>query len=150
MALNIALGVVIGVPLGVGIFFLLRFLRHRALVRSLQTSLLLIKVPQDLAGEGRSGAEKDFKTEINFFEQLLGNLASQKQGFVFEAAVHHIGEEIHFYLAVPKRAVEVASKQIQGLWNGASVEEVKGDYNIFNPQGAVAAAYLLQKENYAL
>ena len=41
-------------------------------------------------------------------------------------------------------------KQVQGLWNGASVEEVRDDFNIFNAHGASSAAYLAQKENYAL
>ena len=33
-------------------------------------------------------------------------------------------------------------KQIQGLWNGASVELVQDDFNIFNANGATAAAYI--------
>ena len=62
----------------------------------------------------------------------------------------HIGEEIHFYIGVPKLSAEVAMKQIQGLWNGASVELVQDDFNIFNANGATAAAYISQKEHYAL
>ena len=65
-------------------------------------------------------------------------------------AVPHVGEEIHFYIGVPKLSAEVAMKQIQGLWNGASVELVQDDFNIFNANGATAAAYITQKENYAL
>ncbi len=57
----------------------------------------------------------------------------------------HIGEEIHFYIGVPKLSAEVAMKQIQGLWNGASVELVQDDFNIFNANGATAAAYISQK-----
>ncbi len=62
----------------------------------------------------------------------------------------HIGEEIHFYMGVPKLSAEVAMKQVQGLWNGASVELVQDDFNIFNANGATAAAYVSQKEHYAL
>ncbi|MBI2092983.1 MAG: hypothetical protein HYT75_08345, partial [Deltaproteobacteria bacterium] len=45
---------------------------------------------------------------------------------------------------------EVAVKQIHGIWANASVEEADDDYNIFNPSGATAGAYLKQGENYAL
>ena len=73
-----------------------------------------------------------------------------KRPFVFEVAVPHVGEEIHFYIAVPKRLGEVTAKQIQGLWNGASVEAMPDDYSVFNAQGTSAAAYLRQRENRIL
>ena len=81
---------------------------------------------------------------------MLGGLTSIKKPIVFEVAVPHVGEEIHFYIGVPKLSAEVAMKQIQGLWNGASVELVADDFNIFNANGATAAAYVAQKEHYAL
>ena len=132
---------------GVVLFFVLRSLGKRALGIALSRTLLLIKVPQEVPKEG---AQKDVNIEIGKFEQLLANLGAQRKPFSLEIAVHHIGEEIHFYLAVPRSVSEVAVKQVQSLWSGASVEHVSGDYNIFNPQGAVAAAYLTQKENYAI
>ena len=56
-------------------------------------------------------------------------------------AVHHIGEETHFYVAVPKSNEDIIEKQIYGLYPTAEVSKAK-DYNIFNPQGAMAGAYL--------
>jgi len=137
-----------GAVLGVGIYFLLRSVVRRKLFDSLSLVLLLIKIPREDIPPG--APEKDFKTEINRFEGLLGGLSSLKKPFVFEVAVPHVGEEIHFYLAVPKPLGETATKQIQGIWNGASVEVRGDDYNIFNSNGVTAAAYLTQKENYAL
>ena len=118
----------------------------------MQTSLFLIKIPKAApADQSRAGGEgADFKTELAHFEQLLGGLTAIKKPIVFEVAVPHIGEEIHFYIGVPKLSAEVAMKQIQGLWNGASVELVQDDFNIFNANGATVAAYVAQKEHYAL
>jgi hypothetical protein len=66
-----------------------------------------------------------------------------------EAAVHHVGEEIHFYAAVPKESMEFVSRQIEGLWKEAKVELID-DYNIFNPNGVNTGIYLKQKLPYAL
>src|SRR6185437_4159806 len=102
-------------------------------------------------GQQMQGGEgNDFKTELAHFEQLLGSLSAIKKPFVLEVAVPHIGEEIHFYIGVPKISAEVAAKQIQGLWSGASVEPAGDDFNIFNVHGATAAAFIRQKEHYAL
>ena len=134
--------------LGVAIYFIGRSVVRLKLFESFGTTLLLVKIPRETSAQ--NAPEKDFKAEINRFEQLIGGLSSLKKPVVFEAAVPHIGEEIHFYLAVPKRMAEVAVKQVQGLWNGANVESVSDDFNIFNVNGATSAAYVLEKENYAL
>ncbi len=131
-----------------GIISLMWFLRRRKLFDSLKLTLFLIKIPKETRDKGMP--EKDFKLEISKTEQLLANLAALKKPFVFEAAVPHVGEEISFYLAIPRRMQEVAIKQIQGIWNGASVVPAAEDYNIFNPAGATAAAYVMQKETFVL
>jgi len=145
----ILIGAVFGIAAGIGAFFIVDYLKKKAFYASLELVLLLVKIPHNARvqeGEKKS----DFKTEINLFEQLIANLSIIRKTFVFEVAVPHIGEEIHFYLALPRKMIEVAAKQIQGLWNGASVELVPEDYNIFNAAGATSAAYLLEKENFAL
>lgn len=129
------------------VYLALRLVERKAFKSSLGFSLFLVRIPKRKAD---GTPESDLKSEINKFEQLLSNLSVIKSPFVFEAAVPHIGEEIHFYLAVPKKWGEVAMRQVQGLWNDASVALAVDDYTIFNPGGAVAAAYVLQKENYAL
>jgi hypothetical protein len=143
---------VVGALIVVAAFFIIRAFARRRIFDSLQTSLFLIKIPKaqpsDQSHVGGEGG--DFKTELAHFEQLLNGLTAIKKPIVFEVAVPHIGEEIHFYIGVPKLSAEVAMKQIQGLWNGASVELVTDDFNIFNANGATAAAYVTQKEHYAL
>ncbi len=141
-------GILTGTALGLGIYFIARYFIRRRLFDSLSLSLFLIKVPRE--SPAANASEKDFKVEIGRFEQLLASLTSIKKPFIFEIAVPHVGEEIHFYLGVPKLSSEVATKQVQGFWNGASMELVEDDFNIFNVHGATSAAYVMQKENYAL
>ncbi len=147
MLLQFIFGIAVGAVLGIGLYQLVRFLKKRALLRSLQMSLYLIRVPKQAAQEGGG---KDFKSEINITEQLIANLASLKAPFTFEVVVPHVGEEIHFFLAVPKALSEIAIKQVQSLWNGAAIEPAGDDYNIFNVSGASAAAYVELKSNYVL
>lgn len=144
----IIIGILLGIPLGVGVYFLVKRMRERNLMAAFSMVLLLVKIPREHAKE--SAERGDVKQEIGTFEQLLANLASLKKPFVFEAAVPHVGEEIHFYVAVSRIAKETTAKQIQGLWNGASVTEATGDYTIFNAEGASVGAYLKLKQNYAL
>ncbi|MBI4085023.1 MAG: DUF87 domain-containing protein [Candidatus Liptonbacteria bacterium] len=146
MALYLLLAL-LAVAAGIGIYFITKFLAKRRLRDSLQMVLLSVRIHKDIAAETQAD---DFKKEINLTEQLLTNLASFRRPFVLELAVPHVGEEIQFYLSVPRQLKEVAAKQIQGLWTSASVDEAGDDYNIFNPHGATAAAYLKQQENYAL
>lgn len=135
------------------LFFILKILRRKRLAQALNLKLLLICLPQkqlkDSSAEGKSGS--DWKDEINLSAQLFGILAGLKSPFVFEAAVHHIGEEIHFYAAVPRESIEFVSRQIEGLWKEASIEPID-DYNIFNSAAGAAASgiYLKQKLSYAL
>lgn len=140
-------GAVLGGTAAVVIFLLVQRLRRRTLSLALQKSLFLVKIPRE---SGKKKGEYDLRAEIGKFEQMLSNLVSLKQATAFEVAVPNLGEEIHFYVSVPRALANVAIKQIQGIWNGASVTLETDDYNIFNPQGAVAGAYLLQKENFAL
>jgi hypothetical protein len=149
--LEIAFAVFLGVVAGIAAYFIVRAITQRRISDSLQTSLFLIKVPRVTTDDKKNGTEgNDFKSELAHFEQLLGSLASIKKPLAFEVAVPHMGEEIHFYIGVPKLSSEIAMKQIQGLWNGASVELVSDDFNIFNVQGSTVAAYVMEKENYAL
>ncbi len=140
---------------GCAIYFELRYALRKRIASSLSTTLFLVKIPKPsaagAAGAAAGSAEHgDFKSELAHFEQFLGSMAAIKKPFTFEIAVPHVGEEIFFYLAVPKLSQEVAAKQIQGLWSGASVEAVTDDFNIFNVNGVSAAAYLKQKEHHGL
>jgi len=115
-------------------------------MRELEMQLFSIRIPQIHKKEGEP---TNFKAEINLSEQLLASLSSFKFPFAFEVAVHHIGENIHFYMAVHKSVSEAAIKQIQGIWSDAQVMPAH-EFNVFNPAGVHLGAYLTQKENFAL
>src|SRR3989344_3993303 len=110
----------------------------------LSLKLLEIKLPK-----AKEDEKKDVAQSIAPSEQLFASLLSIKSPFVFETSVHQVGEEIHFYIAVPNTHVDFASRQIQGLFPDAQVLPVS-DYNIFSPDGGHAAAYVMLKDSYVL
>ncbi|MCX7589819.1 MAG: ATP-binding protein, partial [Patescibacteria group bacterium] len=125
-----------------------RIIKKNKIKNSLESDLFLIEVP--IKTFKKEGEQKDFKTEINLTEQLLSNLSFIKEPFTFEIAVPHIGEEIHFYISIPKKYSEITEKQIQGLWPGAILTRIYDDYTIFNPNGVVSGAYFLLNKNFSL
>lgn len=132
--------VVISVILG---FFIFKKIKRSYFLETLKLRLLLIKLPQITEKNDR------VLDEINLTSQFLSELGNLKIPFALEAAVSHIGEEIHFYVAVPKDSIQFVARQIQSLWPEASAEETE-DYNIFNHQGASEGVFLKQKENPVL
>jgi hypothetical protein len=155
MLVYVLFSVMLGTIVGIAAYFIVRSVVRARMAASLGTALFLIKIPRAASsGTGTVAAGNaehgNFKAELAHFEQLLGSLTAIKKPIVFELAVPHVGEEIHFYLGVPKQSSETAAKQIQGLWSGASVELVQDDFNIFNMNGATAAACIMQKENFAM
>lgn len=132
-------------------FFVPKSLRRKKLGQSLNLKLLSIRLPQKQTKNfsGESGSVSNWKDEINLSAQLFGILAGLKSPFCFEAAVHHIGEEINFYAAVPRESIEFVSRQIEGLWKEAWIAPID-DYNIFNSAGVSQGIYLKQKLPYAL
>src|SRR3989344_6521249 len=126
--------------------WLYRTMSYRRLMRDLNMRLLLVRLP---AGTEET-KEKEALADINKTSQLLALLAKQNSPLIFEVAVHNVGEEIAFYVSVPKKMVESAMRAIQGLWNDAQVDFLPDDYTVFNPQGEAQAAYLKLKSHYAL
>ncbi len=61
--------------------------------------------------------------------------------FALELTIPSVGEEISFFVAVPRRFLKSVEKIIQGIFPDAHVEESR-DYNIFNPEGATAASVI--------
>ena len=132
-----------------GILWIVHIVQTNLIKRSLQLRLLSIQLPQASLGGDATKQQKNFKEEINISEQLLGILAGSAQGATLEAAVHHIGDQIHFYVSVPEKFVPFVSRQIEGLFKDARVEEAQ-EYNIFQPEGYTEALYLKQDAYYAL
>ncbi len=123
-----------------------------SIARALSMSLFLVTLPrQDTSGQ----EQKQEKELIGVMEQLYASWSSiHARGWnrflhgepylALEMAVHHVGEEIHFYIAVPRGSEEILEKQLHGVYPSAEIQRVK-DYNIFNPTGTHAGGVLRQK-----
>lgn len=109
--------------------------------RSLEYVLLQMAVPR----------ENEIK--IDAAEQLFASLYSiHKSGFwsflkpqphiCFEIVARQ--EDIRFYVAVPRKLMDLVEKQIHGAYPGADIKEVD-EYSIFSETGKVAFAALRLK-----
>lgn len=125
--------------------------------RALNMTLFLIRVPRESAKEGAQKLEKEL---ISVAEQMFSGFSNiHAKGwnkFLYgepylslEIVVHHFEEETYFYIAVPKSNEDVIEKQIFSYYPAAEVSRPK-DYNIFNPQGSHAGAYLNYLKNSIL
>jgi hypothetical protein len=141
--------------LGIGIIFLTVWLirKHQEKLKlklSLNYSLLLIEFPRPITLQ-QAQTEPRIKIieELTAFENFLANLSKIKSPVIFEIAVPHYGEEIYFYIAVPKKEIDFLRKTVLGFWPGAEISLVKEDYNIFNPTGfSLASVVKLKSHSY--
>ena len=140
--LLIALLIIIaGVPLSIFVF---KKRRGKRLARLLSFRLLLVKIPQQKKKD--EGGKKDPVEEINVSSQFFKSLADADIPFVLEIAVHNVGEDIHFYLAVPEKAIQTAMRAVQGFWPGADIQQTD-DYTIFSPEGIISGAVIRLKDS---
>lgn len=146
--LYIIAGIIIGV--GLVLFFIAHARRRRQEVwRSFNLQLFLVRFPPEKDSREELSLEK-IRERIGIMEILYAHLASIEDSFLktflygpspfaLEITVPHIGEEIHFYIAIPRRLASSVEKMIQGVFPHSSLEPVK-DYNIFNPEGVATAS----------
>jgi hypothetical protein len=122
--------------------FLKRKKERGLLFRGMNLVLFLVSLPKRIEKEKEISLENYLKIAEQFYSSLAGikekNLILRyligNPVLVFEIAVHHIGEEIYFYVACPRSFAQLVEKQILGFWPEAQVQSVS-DYNIFNPAG---------------
>lgn len=113
--------------------------------KNLDYQTLLVQLPQTKQTDNRD----NFLAEINQTEQLFLALATIGRPVVYEIAVNNYSEEIMFYLAVPRQAIEFTERQIQGLFPEAKVSVVN-DYTVFVEAGASIGAWLGLATDYLL
>jgi len=141
--------------LGIIIIFLTIFLikKHREKIKlnlSLNYSLLLVKLPRPITlQQAQTDPRIKIVEELTVFENFLANLSRIKNPIVFEVAVPHYGEEIYFYIAIPKKEIDFLRKTVLGFWPGTEISLVKEDYNVFNPSGfSLASIVKLKNHSY--
>jgi len=146
--LAIALSAIVA---ALGIYLAVKLVQGKGkVIRALNMTLFLVTVPKMSLEEKGKKPVKEITAVMEQFYTSLSNL--KERGFkaflygqpsvVFEIAVPHVGEEICFYVACPRRFGQVLEKQIHGFFANADVRQVK-DYNIFNPQGVSVGSSLL-------
>ncbi len=134
---------------------------HRALVRYLAEGLpdkgglpekvnralhlVLFEVHPQSHGEGTPD-QQPLKLEqlLASSEQLYAGLlplVDHNEGFSLEIAVPEGSESVALYLAIPRAKKTLAERLISSVFPNARILESRGDYNIFNYNGAHAAAY---------
>ncbi|KKP42383.1 MAG: hypothetical protein UR31_C0016G0013 [Parcubacteria group bacterium GW2011_GWA2_33_14] len=124
------------------------------LFSGLETVLFLVMMPKNELKKDDSRAQEE-KILISQMEQVLTNFLNLRKPKIFqdslsvtlEIASQIGGEDISFYVAVPKYLETVFEKYVQGVYSGAIVQKVPEDYTVFEPQGQTAGAYLILKEN---
>ncbi len=141
---------VILLGVGVSFFFSWRSIRRRdEMWRSLNLRLLRISLPRpDVPDAGftleqireRIGTmEKVYASLEGIRDSAWRTLIHGRPSFSLELTVPHVGEEIKFYVAVPRRLAPAVEKIIEGVFPDAKVEATE-DYNIFNPTGESVGA----------
>lgn len=142
---------------GVIAILLLRGSVRRGLIsRSLNLELLLVRF-SPIAPPAQEPTTQQIREKIALMEQFYSHLhlirdnwwrtlIYGKPAFSLELTIPSVGEEISFYVAVPRRLRAAVEKVIQGIFPDAQVE-VSRDYNIFNPEGSTAGAAVVLKEN---
>ncbi len=150
--------VVVLLMLVAAVLIMLNSVRTRgAVARSLDLTLMSFALPRYAA---QPQQQTDDKKLIFVMEQLYSSVSTLKtkgwNKFLYgdpyialEMAVHHIGEQIHFYVAVPSKFADIFEKQVHGVFPSAEITR-SPDYNIFNPAGASAGGFLTLKENAIL
>jgi len=126
----------------------------KSIFGGLDMVLFLVMMPKySFSKEGDK--QKEEKKIIAQMEQFFANFLYLKKTKIFQAppccafeiASQIGGSDISFYVAVPTYLESVFEKYVQGVYPNAVVDKVPQDYTIFEPQGAVAAAYLKLSEN---
>ncbi len=114
---------------------------------SLNYVLLLVELPK-YHYLPKTDSQVKVADEINNFENFINSLTKVKYPIVFEIATPHYGEEIFFYIAVPRKYMEAIRKAIISFWPGSEVILIKEDYNIFNPDGVTLGSYVKLKNHH--
>lgn len=136
-------------------------LKKGRVVKALNMKLFLVTLPKDSLTKKSQSSYQEQKEILGIAEQFLSNLAQiTPRGWkdkwyygpphiVFEIAVPHVGEEIHFYIAVPRKYEDFIEKQIHGFYPDAQIEPAE-DYNIFAPESEASGGYFTLNKKYIL
>ncbi len=145
-------GIITGIFGLIIIYFTVLYLKKYAEIKrvrlSLNYALILIELPKYHYLPKTEGQGQRVVDEINNFENFLNALSKFKYPIIFEIATPHYGEEIFFYLAVPRKYLDPIQRAIKAFFAGSETKIVNEDYNIFNPEGISLGSYVQLKHHY--
>ena len=137
------------------VVFYLKKRRNISLRRSLDMVFLRVIIARkDSDMDEKKETVKDFREQISIMEQLLSSLkslySSTVHGWLFgqeylslEYIAH--GEEIYFYIVVPRHAKILVEKQIIGFYPDCLIEETP-EVNIFEDRSVVRGEIMKLKK----
>ncbi len=150
--------VLLAIVVFLGVYLVIKLIQGKGkVIRAMNMTLFLVFLPKISAEEK---GKKPFKELVAVMEQFYASLSNLTEKglraflygqpvFAFELAVEHVGEEICFYAACPRRVRGVFEKQIHGFFPLADVRQIE-DYNIFSPQGASLGSYIFASRGPSL
>ena len=117
---------------------------------ALQMVLFRVLLPREEnppPGETKRKEPKDIMIAMEQFysafnalrSSLLSRLRFGSHAVVFEAAVPHVGEEVIFYVSIPRLFAHFFANQLHAYFPSAKIDETD-DYNLFHPTGASTGA----------
>ncbi|MDO8601630.1 MAG: hypothetical protein Q7R62_00650 [bacterium] len=125
-------------------FVIMNHATHRRFWNHRRYELLLITVP--LGSEVQPFAAKHKLSEIGATAEFFQRLANYQITFAVEAAVHHVGEEIHFYIYAPKKYKKEIVQDVESLFPGAKVKT--GDYDIWMEGSEIEISHVRQSKPF--
>ncbi|MEK7636292.1 MAG: type IV secretion system DNA-binding domain-containing protein [Patescibacteria group bacterium] len=156
-----ALIVISGIASTVFWFWRKSVMRKGEISRSLGLALYMVLLPKINPAEAENISAVDkVRERIAIMEQLYRIFRDVHDSgwheflygppsFSLELTIPEVGEEILFYVAVPRRFGLAVEKAIQGLYPNARIDRSK-DYNIFNPIGKHFGIFLSGARNQYL
>lgn len=160
MEFAIAIASSLLILLGLSFWLFLKVRRSGSFNNSLGLGLLKIQLPP--ADQRKDDSQKftvaDLREKIALMESVYNQLAAirghglkaliyGKPFFSLEITVPETGQELIYYIAIPRSYGGAVEKLIQGVYPEATIEPVK-DYTIFSPTSAAAAATIGAKSRY--
>ncbi len=106
--------------------------------------MVLFEIHPQAHGEGEDKTQQKLEQILASSEQLYSgflSLITPHEGFSIEIAVPEGTEEVSLFVAVPREKQTLAERLISSVFPNARIAELRGDYNLFNYDGAHAGAY---------
>ena len=115
--------------------------RESEFFKTIDVALFEVTLPEN-------DTQKNYREMITLMEQFYAGMQSIGPGenknrnfYTLELALSNNGNQVVFYVCVPRGAAELFEKQVLGLYRDARINEITDDYNIFNPSGVSAGSY---------